>query len=317
LGSTARNETSPFSDLDFCVFIEEDTPEARNYFTELLTEVEGLLQQMGDAGIKFCHGELTPPYYPTWVEPGREGIQRSERTAGSPQLLNTPEKMVEVSINAPEYDTGARKVSLEQSLTEVGFVHGNPNLVSLFRKGKMKELNTPLTPQEAKDNFSRFHRSGKLKRHLKALEKLRLMQKSFDSALTKLVESPEKPADIKKGALRQIQWLVTSLALYHGIDEPNTAKAIDLLIRDGHLNSQLGEEMKDCYSFFIGIRLKAQMHEAKETDIIGGPEIMGRYRLNEEETQQYHGKLRFLVSLSQMRHQFVTSEGSSKVFKTG
>lgn len=316
LGSIARGETSPFSDLDFCILVADDNPEVRHYFTLLMTEISDILRQMGDKGFRLCNGELDPPYYQRWEENGK--AEQSDKTIGSPQLLNTPKEMVRHSIESysAEHEggapTGAEKKIIEQSLSQVGFVCGNKELVEAYHHEQETLMDRPV-----QTGITGYFSSRKL-RHEKGVEIIKTGEK-FDLQ-TGLIENNLQSGmaiDIKKGMQRQIQQIVSGLCMYHGIPELNTVLALDILAAKQVMNSALTERMKSSYSFASSLRLKAQVLAGKEVDTVTAKLSSDHYTLNQEEQIQLRNEARFLMSLTQLRRLFVESDGKSHVFLHG
>lgn len=316
LGSLARNETSPFSDLDFCIFVAEDNDEVRHYFKQLMTEADDILRQLGDKGFAFCKGELNPPYFQRWEENGV--VQQSHKTIGSPQLLNTPKEMVKHSIESysAEHEdgssTGAEKKSIEQCLSQVGFVYGNEDLVDTYHREQDR-----LMDRSVESGITGYFSSRKI-RHEKGLAMMKIGEQ-FDRHTDSIQINLDSgmAIDIKKGMQRQIQQVVSGLCMYHGISELNTVLALDILVEKRVVHSSLAEKMKSSYSFASALRLKAQLQAEKEEDFVTTGTGVDYYKLSHEERVQMGNEARFLFSLTQLRRLFVEGDGKRNVFLQG
>lgn len=200
--------------------------------------------------------------------------------------------------------TGAEKKSIEQCLSQVGFVYGNEGLVETYHREQDR-----LMDRSVESGFTGYFSSRKI-RHEKGIAMMRIGAQ-FDQ-YTSSIESNltnGMAIDIKKGMQRQIQQVVSGLCMYHGISELNTVLALDILVEKRVIHSLLAEKMKSSYSFASAFRLKAQLKAGKEEDFVSTGTSVHYYTLNQEERIQMGNEARFLISLTQLRRLFVEGDG--------
>lgn len=306
LGSLARGDVSPYSDLDFVFIVEEDQPGTRKYFEELLGVMREVILGLGEtgpkAGIQFCTGGLTPPYQK--LETKRKDL------GGSPHLYGTPE---EIASNAhkpyrsrevmiPSASPAAVNIGLQQ----VGFIHGDRKVLQKFIEERDKLYREPSSDDPKKTT-----------RQMKGLE---FMGSSFSHMaelgdLEKTLAQDTGYIDVKKLILRPISAIVGGLCIYHGIEKTNTLESIDALVARKHLNHRFADKLIETFSLGTVLRHKAQIAAEKEEDKVSigtaGPK---GYPMSAKEKQELQECQRALFALRDAHRKFVESKGDSKAF---
>jgi signal-transduction protein with cAMP-binding, CBS, and nucleotidyltransferase domain len=309
LGSLARGEVSPFSDLDFILLVQEDTPEIRKYFEELLGTMRSIILGLGEpggqrGGIQFCTGGLNPVYIKTETKRQEKG--------GSPQLLGTPSDMGSRALRTYR-DRGevtnpsAPLPSIVVALQQVGFVHGDRALVEQF----VKERDVVYSGRDPGEVATIRQKKG-----------LEFMQSGATHLetigdLEKVLQKDMGYIDIKTTLLRPIQGTILGLCIYYGIEETNTLKAIDLLVKRDIINKDFGKKIKDVYCFGGQIRLKAQLAAKEEVDkvVAGGEARPKDYQLTPQEKLTLADCHRTLLALRLANNKFNQTSGQVKSFR--
>jgi hypothetical protein len=316
LGSLARGETSPYSDLDFACLIEKDTPENRAYFKKFITIMFEFVKDLGESekshrGISFCLGELNPPYLDHGID------------VGSPQMLNPPKELAKHAKKSEEafkdkekyYPVGADPKQISNALQQVGLMAGSQKLLSKFLQEKAIIYQAPLPEEEAKAIFP--NDSTKVRRQRKYCHQrgLEMMRYGKTSLGVEEISDSQATVDIKKSLLRPIQAAIIGLTIYYGIDEPNIIKAIDKLVEAKQMNPILGNRLKEAYEFGSRLRLKTQLQTKSESDKVALGESEGRhYQLTDEERITLLKTKTLLFNFSQLYQKFLDSNGTINAF---
>jgi signal-transduction protein with cAMP-binding, CBS, and nucleotidyltransferase domain len=250
LGSLSREEASPYSDLDFAIAIKEDSPVNRNYFLSLCTKMNEKLMKLNEhrkpnRGIAFCEGGLNPHYT----------VGRSNIAFGSLALLDTPEQLAKWSSpELPDFDRRKNSASegvIKKALQQTHLMFGDEKLFVELETRRKGILDSPLPAPKPPITLVRQANA------------LTLLEGS-----TPLGKSTAASLDLKNTLARPLQEIVGGLSLFYGIDEPNIVRAIDKLVKAGHLDPDLGGPMKEYYNLAYMLRAQAQLGARKEVDNI-------------------------------------------------
>ena len=297
MGSLARRDGAPYSDLDFAILVREDTTEIREYFSDLATLMYKAVVQFGESsqntrGFSFCPGGLNPPYMK------REGCPE-----GSPHLLATPQTMAERALHTDVPAYGPPPRIINPSIQQFGFILGDQALLKQFLQSKLIL-------------YGRIPENGpkRMNRELKGLEILRKAGEWVEEIDG--LSSDEGCIDIKEAIARSIQHIVLGLAVYYGIDEPNVARCLDVLAEKRLVAKPLAIRLRAAYDFGFMLRVKAQLiaRSALEQIAISRAPPPG-YALSSDEKAILERHQKTLYHLGDMCNEFITTEGRKKVFQ--
>ena len=294
LGSLASGDASPYSDLDFCILVKEDTQDVRTYFKELLTVTNKILLSFGETdsgirGIQMCEGGQVPQYKDT------RGIH------GCSHLLATPQALAKTSVFIAR--AGMTPV-LYRSLEILSFADGDPQLITQYFKARAVVSDQP------------SHKS--LRRKLYQEKGLELMDEAVrekDSLFLQETTNPRtglRMFNPKKFFLAPIKMAVLGLSRYYGISEVRVLRCLEMLSQRGVLNSQFALRLAETYRFASKIRLQAHLMQGSRYDwaFIGAP-VQDYYRLTPQEEGVYPAHRRVVQTLRESVKRFLKSPGCS------
>lgn len=257
LGSLGRGNVSLYSDLDFAIVVENSSPEVEQFFIELLTHVNQLIEEYHDEGLVLCKGHITPLHY---HDTGGGDIHE----AGSKELFGTPEQLAKFTLSSIS-NPNILLDSNANSLLDANIVVGNPKYSNEFID-HLKDAYSKPDPQYSQYNFTHWksmgltmlNSGGTFWRNLGSINNLKY-EKSNPPGI-----STNPCCNIKETIIRPLQNSIQGLALFYGIRESNTLKALDFLIQNKHIDTTLGEKMKFAYKFATLMRLQIEFEKKGE-----------------------------------------------------
>ena len=276
LGSIAREEGHPYSDIDFLILVDsqiENEEQTKKYFKALMQEFADTVHQVGETsnGFKLCGGNLTPPYLTYDHRYASDALQ----AGGMGSFLTSPEKLaVMVYQSAISFMPLKGNVSLfKKPLT------GNENLIGpalldakpIFGNGNLFdqfiELKNQLGKLQVTELFddSQFENSP----FRADLTAERLAYRSILGSLTQKrshADYERKKLNIKKDFSRPIQMGASVLANQFGIKETNTVLRLDALAKINILSEAKAEEIKAVYLQLYQMRIEESNWFKRETD---------------------------------------------------
>ena len=211
LGSLARGEMCPFSDLDAVLLLAQDTPVAREYATHLWTVVQWISIGLGETP----WDELVPSKYgyPSPIPSSSvQGFRLDEAALSPLRTMETPASLAALQAEAAgEMERGDDVDPFKHSLRTVVCLAGSEALVSAYHNAIVDALDEP-------------------RRKAYALATLQRNLAAFGSFETLALGST---IDIKSELCRFVSLTIDGLALFYGIREPSTAERVRQLgIRD-------------------------------------------------------------------------------------
>ena len=252
LGSLSRKEMSPYSDLEFALLIEKETPQVREYFRKF-----GLL-----LGLKIIHlGETEFNTLKKGTESATPKGFHLHRGGNSPmakdELMTTPEKMASLQ---DEQKIAFETLFFLNILKAHFFLAGDKKLHMMYEEQLQKILNGKC-------------KEGKLLvREKRALHMLQGHLKEFSPKLGEIKE--ETPVfDIKAELYRLPNILVSTLADYYGLKEKNTWERINALQQIGVFSKEAAEKLKSALRSTMTLRIRAHLFYEEENDLVYHPTL--------------------------------------------
>lgn len=255
LGSLGRGNVNPYSDLDFAIAVEEHTPEVEDFFKELLTHVNRLVDEYHDAGLFLCKGHITPPYFSE-----SEGYVKTD---GSKELFGKPEALAQYTLSTIR-NSGMALDMKANSLLDANLLFGNETVSNKF----VETLQTDFSQIDPKNSEQTNYKSTGLMilvsgtTFWKNLDQIDNLNFNKDNPPKGLLTNP--CCNIKDAVIRPIQNGILGLSLYYGIREPNTLKALDQLIEGKHIDKNLGKKLKEAYEFVSFLRIRIELEKKTE-----------------------------------------------------
>ena len=297
MGSLARRDGAPYSDLDFAILVRDDTTEIREYFSDLATLMYKAVVQFGESsqntrGFSFCPGGLNPPY-----------MKREGYPEGSPHLLATPQTMAERALHADVPAYGPEPRVINPSIQQFGFIFGDQALLKQFLESKSTLYD------KIPENGPR-----RMNRELKGLEILRRGEEWIEEIDE--LSREEGCIDIKEGIARPIQHTVLGLAVYYGISEPNIHRCLDMLAEKKFIAKPLAIGLKAAYDFGFMLRVKAQLLARSALEQISISQAPPRgYTLSADDKAALRESQTALLQLRDRYRKFIKSEGRQNFFR--
>ncbi|MBF5059734.1 tetratricopeptide repeat protein [Candidatus Neptunochlamydia vexilliferae] len=303
LGSMARYEMSPYSDVEFGFVIEEDSEPHRKYFRKLshlvelsilsLQETEFLIIRERKVGDKWIEGHsFTPSGFSMDKGLSPRGMEGSYELIGSPDALarfQSPRSAVE-------------NIILTNSMATTTFVYGHKSIFEEYQKKAASTLK-PLAKERA-ITLIRDH----LREFRPYLEENRAALMSFDA---------------KKDFYRPIQMMVSGLTLYYGVDEEpvinkqertagSTLLGIQKLEKKGIFTQKNSHYLQKVLQQATGWRLKTQLYYGEEKEILSYVKPKKRsekslYSITNEEATALLEAYRVLIPFQKAMTRFINN----------
>ncbi|KIC73009.1 hypothetical protein DB42_CN00010 [Neochlamydia sp. EPS4] len=254
-GSLAREEVTPYSDLEFGILIKEDNPINREYFKRLTSLIHLKVINLGETilpalnipclkSIDFFDG-ITPRGF------AFDGAGVEEKGCKTPlgngktfELIQTPEKMAQYIAKDEEGQWWHEKEPhLPMELLNFTHLLGSNELTEQYRQKVQENLVTP-------------YQEGLNLRHY--LAKKHLVQedmRTFDPSLGDL-ERQGMLFKVKNDLYRFPHLALDRLALLKEVVTLDTFGRIDQLNKQGILTSNAAEKLQDWMSIVLFMRLR-------------------------------------------------------------
>ncbi|KNC46982.1 uncharacterized protein AMSG_03414 [Thecamonas trahens ATCC 50062] len=288
LGSVARGEMAPFSDLDIVFLVEPDivlAPECPSlpaggrddYFLRLAHLLELFLLTVGETGYQL--GPVS-----SWSPRGfrlDEAALSPLVTRATPASLVAKQRRELISLLTPPLDSDYLD-PIAHSLRTAAYIAGDANLFTSYKKALDaffdRRLMATLVETEAgvavcEDAALALHPDTPVRRAyaLLALAKNTGAERTFspwlvDRAL--LVPDAEVTVDVKTDLQRFPMLLVDGLALFFGVSAVSTLARLDALYDAGVFNVAVRDALVHAFGFALGLRMVAQLARGEENDVL-------------------------------------------------
>lgn len=256
LGSIARRELSPYSDLEFICLLETASPENLDYFRALNELLALKVVNMGETAYKFIRFEggersLTPSgFHLDRAGLSPLGVQGSQELIGSPSdlaaLLRNGER---IFVNA---------MSLACHIT------GDSRLTVAYQQ----EVRTVFNPPKPSLFSTVFGGGGRRRsRKTRAVELMENYIGDFQPQLNQ-VKIDDGTFEVKIELYRPLHGVVNALALYHGLSSQNTFDQINELQRGNLINHEGGEQLKRALRRAVLIRFETHLFYENEREAL-------------------------------------------------
>ncbi|MGR3912209.1 MAG: ankyrin repeat domain-containing protein [Candidatus Rhabdochlamydia sp.] len=241
LGSMARKEMCPYSDLDYGFLIESATPEALVYFKRLSWFLQLRITNLGETPYPIF-GELEPSPTPKGFR--FDGI-------GENELIGTPSYFIQF-LTAKKMN---ENIIFTNALYSTGYIDGDLQLIKQYEEERDRISCEKIDP--ASKPFHEILGMYLLKEHL--LE--------FKPNLS-IEKEKLKAFGIKKELYRPIQEVINGLALFFNIKEKNSLDRIDALVKLNVFSENGAQKIKDAFHHVLLLRIKAHLFYQSEEEIV-------------------------------------------------
>lgn len=253
LGSMARYEMCPYSDIEFAFLIEEETAESLHYF-HLLTElIELKIINLGETKFPIFGASEESPTPSGFCSDG--GGLTPSGCKGYYQLIGTPQNLAQFQ----EQKWVDANIILSNVMGSVCLVTGDKDLFEKYQMKKNAILDEKIT------FFDKPHRKSfalhLLKGHLTEFSPDLFQEREALGAF-----------GIKKEFYQPIQEVIASLALFYNIKAINTFIRIDELSKIAVFSAEGASNLKEAVARVLTLRVEAHLFYLENRDLLFRPE---------------------------------------------
>ncbi len=258
MGSMARGEMCPYSDLEFAFLIGKKTEENLGYFRTLAELVELKVINLGETLFPIfgrLFGESSPQASPT---PSGFALDSGGNTPlGKPgfyELIDTPKGLVQfLSVEWMEAD-----IIVTNALSSVCYISGDVSLFHTYQADKEDQLNTT-------DGWTRF--TGTPFREKLAMKLLEGHLKEFKPDLSKRKQEINA-FGIKKELYRPLQFLLGGLKLFYGLPQESSFKIIKKLLHNKIFSDKGAQNLCNALQQVLALRFEAHVFYQNEEEFL-------------------------------------------------
>lgn len=270
LGSMARLEMCPYSDLEFAFLIEDSSPERLDYFRKLSQLLTLKMVNMGETKceiLRFKRGKGDEEDRPakSFVSSGFSmdigGLCPSGKN-GVYELIGTPTEFARFQTEEWLHHNES-EIILVNAMTTVCCVSGDKELVKKYKKEIFNTLNTSIGSHS-------FLSVPLQLRQKRALELIRGYVEEFQPRLNQ-DKVDLRAFDVKKELYRLPQMVISSLALYYGLRGTNTLERIKELGRKGFFSRKGANRLKRVFQLVLKLRTETHLFYKTEREILYYP----------------------------------------------
>ncbi len=311
MGSMARDEMCPYSDLEFAFLIEKKSDENLRYFRTLTQFLELKIINFGETrfpifgklfGESSSKASLTPDGFSMDI-----GGNTPLGKPGFFELIDTP-------INLSQFQCSRwmdADIIVTNALSSVCYVSGDNALVKAYHKAKTSQHKA----QEGK-----FLSKGAPFCEKLALQLVEGHLNEFKPNLS--FEKQETNAfGIKKELYRPLQSLLASLTLFCGLKPQSTFEMIDQLAKKKLLSSKGAQNLTQTLSQVLNLRFEAHIFYQNEEEFLlhieqGQPQDPHYLYLDERRLASLHEIYKVLIPLHNCTEQFFRTKNPKSFSKS-
>jgi tetratricopeptide (TPR) repeat protein len=266
-GSGAREEITLHSDLEFGIFIKEDTAENRQYFKNFTSLLHLKVVNLGETilpalnisglrGIAFFDA-ITPRGFAFDGEGAEgKGCKTPFGNRKTFELIQTPQKMAQY---IGKNDNGEwwyeKEPQLPMELLTFSHLMGSSDLSEAYRQAVDEVLEMPCQADlSLRDYLSKQHLADPDFLSFSCMKDLGNQKK--EGMLFK----------VKQDLYRFPQLAIDRLALFHGIQDSNTFERIEKLHQKGALNRDTANSLTQWISIVMQMRLKTYIDQGAQRE---------------------------------------------------
>lgn len=299
LGSMARRELSPYSDLEFICLLETASPNNLNYFRALNELLALKVINMGETAFKFIRFEgeersLTPSGFHL----DRAGLSPLG-VQGSQELIGRPSDLAAFLLHGERI--------FINGMSMVCHITGDSRLTEAYQQEVRKVFNPPKP-----SFFSTLFGSGdqRKSRKRRAVELMENYIGDFQPQLNQ-VKIDDGTFEVKIELYRPLHGVVNALALYHGLSSQNTFDQINELQRMDLIDSKGGEQLTRALRRIVSIRFKTHLFYENEREALYYYQESEREKvmlISPDLAQEMVGIYRTLVPLHERARAFIRGD---------
>ncbi|MBS4171547.1 tetratricopeptide repeat protein [Neochlamydia sp. AcF95] len=266
-GSLAREEITPYSDLEFGILIQEDTSENRDYFKRLTTLIHFKVINLGETILPALNipcikkiklfDSVTPRGFAfDGAGVKGKGCKTPLGNGKTFELIQTPQKMAQY-VGKDDENQWWHKKERHLPMELLNFTHllGSNELTEQYRQKVQENLNTP------------YQEGLNLGQHLAKYHLARKDRKAFNPRIHGL-ETQGMLFQVKNDLYRFPHLALDRLALLEKIIVSNTFARINQLKDKGILTNKAAEHLNEWMSIALFMRLKTYSHYEAQKEMM-------------------------------------------------
>lgn len=316
LGSMARREVAPYSDIEFAFLVEDNSPETMDYFRELSQLLTLKMVNMGETKcelLRFKRGKggredrPAKSFVPTGFSMDIGGLCPAGKS-GVYELIGTPNQLAQLQ-REKWLRSNSSEIILVNAMTTVSCLMGDLRLVAAYKKEVKKILDKKIV---------RTFWQGKIQtlRQVRALELIRGFVSEFEPRLDQ-DKIDLRGFDVKKELYRLPQTVISGLALYYDLKSSNTLEKIGELQEKGLISPAGADRLKQVFRSILTLRAQAHLFYKTECEILyhdrgeGAPEDERLFMISPEMKSELIEIYRTLVPLHRQAIDFLRGDKRS------
>jgi len=270
LGSMAREEMCPYSDVEFGFFIEQNTPANKEYFRKLTRLIELKIINLGETKFplirpKRIEGMVTEgsSIVPSGFSMDIGGLSPLGRP-GIFELIGTPEELVQFQTKE-WFSKNDAEIILVNAMTRLGFLGGDRHLFEMYETYLDQILDSKIEKLKFSQKFKLGHRQ-----RIREKRALDLMQGYVTEFEPRLDEDKFalRGFDVKRELYRLPHTVINALALYYDIPQKNTFKQLKALKNKKIFSSKGANHLHKLLAQAIQLRIKTHLFYKTEKEIL-------------------------------------------------
>lgn len=293
LGSMARREASPYSDIEFAFLVRNPSDSA--YFKELVKLLHLKMVNIGES--VDAHNGF--------------GRVNGFRMDAKLQLIGTPQELAEMQ-KEEWLLRNSGEITTVNALTTVSFLMGDREIVDAYQKAIDYIL-------DQRPGFLSWFSSEPRLREQRARTLIEGYLTEFEPRLDQ-DKITLRAFDVKKELYRLPQSTIAALALYYRIKGNNTLELIDLLRVQGIFGEEGANRLKEAFRSILALRIQAHFFYKTECEILyhargeDDKTAAGLLRMTSELTDRIREIYRTLIPFYQQAELFL--KGDLEAFST-
>ena len=283
LGSTAREEATPYSDLEFCILVENNTEDVLEYFTSLTNFLhlkvvelgETILPSLGIHSLNNYYSENSEDdwFYDSlprgfsfdgampWASKIPTGRDKTVNKPWVESLIKTPQDMAALLSEKSVRNEGYR---LADVLSTSVLICGDQSLFENYVLCKRKfsfeddEITSSSLRDEGKEKIS--------VRKERILEELFEVEQQYHTSLANYIRKTGGSYAIKKDLYRFPSLVVEYLGQYYNTESSSSWETIDKLESAKWISSDGAHNLRVALSIAVELRLRAYLDNQSQKE---------------------------------------------------
>ncbi|MBF5058769.1 tetratricopeptide repeat protein [Candidatus Neptunochlamydia vexilliferae] len=264
LGSMAREEMCPYSDVEFAIAVKKSSPTIKHYFRTFAKWITFRIINFGETAYRLIKYRKTDRTHieesltPQGFSMDSGGLSPLGRPGGH-ELIGTPEELA-LYQDPTWLKKHSGEIILANALTQTSFVYGEEKLLQAYTQAINRFLNL-------KEGATLKFFGGTKQRELRGLDLLRGHLHEFKPTLDE-DRIQGRAFGVKQDLYRPLQMAISGLLLYLGFRSCKTLEGIKSLQERGFLNKQGATRLKKALRSLLTLRIQTHLFYQKEQEIL-------------------------------------------------